>query len=98
VRSLGTIKDSTRQAHGFTFYTCTTPHGVGRRRHHGGQVIGKTDKKGAAIEEGPISALGFLATACDILGIDASKQNTSPGGRPVRIVDKGATPIKDLLA
>jgi hypothetical protein len=64
----------------------------------GGQVIGKTDKEGAAVEERPISALDFLATVCGILGIDAGKQNTSPGGRPVRIVDKGATPIKELLA
>jgi uncharacterized protein (DUF1501 family) len=64
----------------------------------GGQVIGKTDKEGAAVEERPISALDFLATVCGVLGIDASKQNTSPGGRPVRIVDKGATPIKELLA
>jgi hypothetical protein len=35
---------------------------------------------------------------CGLLGIDASKQNTSPGGRPVRIVDKGAAPIKELVA
>jgi hypothetical protein len=62
----------------------------------GGQVIGKTDREGAAVEERPISALDFMATVCNILGIDANKQNTAANGRPIRIVDKGATPIKEL--
>jgi hypothetical protein len=64
----------------------------------GGQVIGKTDKEGAAVEERTISALDFMATVCKILGIDADKQDTAANGRPIRIVDKGATPIKELLA
>jgi hypothetical protein len=63
----------------------------------GGQVIGKTDKEGATVVERPISALDFLATICELLGINWKKQNNTPIGRPIRIVDKGATPIKELL-
>jgi hypothetical protein len=44
-----------------------------------------------------VSALDFLATVCKILGIDYNKQNESSTGRPIRIVDKGANPIRELL-
>jgi hypothetical protein len=63
----------------------------------GGQVIGKTDSEGAAVVERPISALDFLATVCEVLGINWKKQNHTPIGRPIRLVDKGANPIKELL-
>jgi uncharacterized protein (DUF1501 family) len=64
----------------------------------GGQVIGKTDKEGATVVERPISALDFMATVCSILGINHNKLNNTPIGRPIRIVDKGAKPITELLA
>ena len=63
----------------------------------GGQVVGKTDKEGAAVVERPISALDFLATVCQVLGIKHTKQNTTPIGRPIRIVDKGAKVIEELF-
>lgn len=63
----------------------------------GGQVIGQTDKEGATVVDRPISVLDFLATICAILGIDHNKRNDAPGGRPIRIVDKGANPLKELL-
>jgi uncharacterized protein (DUF1501 family) len=64
----------------------------------GGQVIGKTDKEGASVVDRPVSALDFLATVCKVLGIDWTKMNRAPGGRPIRIVDKGARPISELFA
>jgi hypothetical protein len=64
----------------------------------GGQVIGKTDREGFDIIDRPISGLDFLASVCKVLGIDYTKQNQTPVGRPIRIVDKGATPIKELFA
>jgi hypothetical protein len=64
----------------------------------GGQVIGKTDKEGATVEGRPVSAIDFMATVCQVLGIDHTKQNTANNGRPVRIVDKGANPVKELFA
>jgi hypothetical protein len=63
----------------------------------GGQVIGKTDKEGANVIERPITTLDFMATICQALNIDHNKRNTAPGGRPIRIVDKGANPIKELF-
>jgi uncharacterized protein (DUF1501 family) len=63
----------------------------------GGQAVGKTDKEGAAVEERPISGLDFLATVCKVLGVDYTKQNQTPIGRPIRIVDKGANPVKALF-
>ncbi len=63
----------------------------------GGQVIGKTDKEGATVEERPISSLDFMATVCKILGIDYERKNTA-NGRPIRIVDKGEKPITELYS
>jgi len=63
----------------------------------GGQVVGKTDKEGATVVERPTSALDFLATVCSVLGIDYNRQNNTPNGRPIRIVDKGANPVKEVL-
>ena len=64
----------------------------------GGQVVGKTDRDGFDIVERKISGPDFLATVCKVLSIDYTKQNQTPIGRPIRIVDKGATPVKELFA
>jgi uncharacterized protein (DUF1501 family) len=63
----------------------------------GGQVVGKTDKEGATVVERPTSAVDFMATVCSVLGINYDKQNNTPNGRPIRLVDKGAKPITELL-
>ena len=42
--------------------------------------------------------LYVLATVCLALGIDPTKQNQSNVGRPIRIVDKSASPIKEVPA
>jgi uncharacterized protein (DUF1501 family) len=64
----------------------------------GGQVIGKTDQEGGSVEERKVSTIDFMATVCSILGIDHNKVNQTPIGRPIRIVEKGANPIRELLA
>ena len=64
----------------------------------GGQAVGRTDAEGAEVVERPVSAVDFMATVCQALGIDYTKQNQTPIGRPVRIADKGAQPIKELFA
>ncbi len=63
----------------------------------GGQVIGKTDKEGGTVVDRQVSALDFLATVCVSLGIDPNKQNMTPIGRPIRVVDKGAKPVTELI-
>jgi hypothetical protein len=64
----------------------------------GGQVIGRTDKEGAEVVDRPVSAVDFMATVCQALGIDYTKQNQTSIGRPVRIAEKGATSVKELFA
>jgi uncharacterized protein (DUF1501 family) len=64
----------------------------------GGQVIGQTSAGGEAVEERPVTMPDFLATVCAALGIDPTKQNESNIGRPIRITDLGAKPIKDVIA
>jgi len=62
----------------------------------GGQVVGKTSKDGMTVEDRKVAVTDFLATVCVALGIDPTKQNQSNVGRPIRIVDKAATPIKGV--
>ncbi|MFO0879024.1 MAG: DUF1501 domain-containing protein [Gemmataceae bacterium] len=64
----------------------------------GGQVIGKTDKEGANVIERPVNAMDFLATVCSVLGVNYTKINTTNNNRPVRIVDKAAKVVKEVLA
>ncbi len=63
----------------------------------GGQAVGKTDAEGAEVIDRPTSAQDFLATVCKVIGIDYTKVNNTPIGRPIRIVDKGGEPIKELV-
>jgi Protein of unknown function (DUF1501) len=64
----------------------------------GGQVIGKTSADGGTVEDRKVSVPDFLATVCMALGLDATKQNNSNVGRPIRLVEPGAEPIKEVLA
>src|SRR5438445_2371909 len=53
----------------------------------GGTVYGKTDAEGAAVEDGKTNATDFLATVCELMGVDYTKENETPTKRPIRIVD-----------
>jgi Protein of unknown function (DUF1501) len=64
----------------------------------GGQVIGKTSPDGMEVVERPVGVTDLLATVCRALGVDPMKQNISNVGRPIRIVDKSARPIDEILA
>jgi hypothetical protein len=63
----------------------------------GGQVIGRTSADGTTVEERPVSVPDLLATVCQALGIDPLKPNMSNVGRPIRIVDKEAHPLQEIL-
>jgi len=64
----------------------------------GGQVIGKTSDDGMEVKERPVGVEDFLGTVATAVGIDISKQNNSNVGRPIRIVEPTAKPIKEVLA
>lgn len=73
---------------------CTWMAGGGVR---GGQTIGRTDSNGASVVDRPISAKDYLASLCMVLGIDAKHEIQTSIGRPIRIVDNGAEPVRELL-
>jgi hypothetical protein len=64
----------------------------------GGQVVGKTSPDGTTVAERPVPVIDFLATICGALGIDGTKWNLSNVGRPIRIVDKAARPVEEVIA
>jgi hypothetical protein len=63
-----------------------------------GQVYGKTSPDGVEVKENPVSVPNLLATICTAMGLDPKKQNDSNVGRPIRLVEPTATPIKEVLS
>ena len=55
----------------------------------GGRVVGSTSEGGNDIANRPVGVADFLCTVCHSLGIDPRKENQTPIGRPIRIVDGG---------
>jgi Protein of unknown function (DUF1501) len=64
----------------------------------GGQVVGKTSADGSMAEERKVSVPDLLSTVCLALGLDIEKKNNSNVGRPIRLVEPDAKPIKEVLA
>ena len=63
----------------------------------GGQVIGSSTADGTAVADDPVTANDLFCTICQALDVDPRKENMSPLGRPMKIVDGGA-PVKKLFA
>jgi hypothetical protein len=64
----------------------------------GGQVVGRTSADGAAVEDRPVTAADLLGTVVLALGLDPARQNMSGVGRPIRLVEPGAVPLREVLA
>lgn len=62
----------------------------------GGQVVGATSSDGAEVAERPVTVHDLMRTICEVLKIDPRKENRTPGGFPVKIVDGGKV-VKELL-
>jgi uncharacterized protein (DUF1501 family) len=65
---------------------------------NGGQAHGRTSADGTTVETAPTEVKHFLATVCQALGIDHTRQNMSNVGRPIRIVEPSAVPLREVLA
>lgn len=63
----------------------------------GGRVIGASTPDGSDVKDRPVAVNDLLATFCRSLKVDPSKENISPQGRPIKIVD-GGSPVEDLFA
>lgn len=64
----------------------------------GGQAIGSTGDDGMTVTDRQVSVADFYATLCAALGIDPRKENISPEGRPISLVDRDGEPIKELVS
>jgi hypothetical protein len=62
----------------------------------GGQAYGDSGKDGLEVKANPVTVPDLIATVCKALDIDPEKQNMS-NGRPIRIAEKGARPIKAVI-
>lgn len=63
----------------------------------GGQVIGASSDDGMTVKDRPVASTDFLATICQAVGVDHTTSNISNVGRPIRIAELTANPIKELL-
>jgi hypothetical protein len=63
----------------------------------GGQVIGETDKSGTEVKSNPVTVQDLFQSVCKCLKIDATKENMSPIGRPIKVVDGGKA-VKELVS
>jgi hypothetical protein len=62
-----------------------------------GQAVGSTGKLGMEVEGRPTRTVDFMATLCQALGIDYTKKNTTPDGRPIGIAGDGARPVPEVV-
>jgi hypothetical protein len=62
----------------------------------GGRVIGATNEGGNAITRGRVTVPDLMCSICHAMGIDPRKENQTPIGRPIRIVD-GGNHVRELF-
>jgi hypothetical protein len=60
-------------------------------------VVGTTDARGEEPVERPIAPPEVFATLLAALGVDAGEALVTPDGRPVRLVDDGIEPVREVL-
>lgn len=60
----------------------------------GGQVIGESSDDGTSIKHDPVTVQDLFSTVCKSLKVDPHKENLSPIGRPLKIVDGGKPVVK----
>src|SRR5215469_6047803 len=63
----------------------------------GGQVIGASDDIGATPKDRPTTPAEVAATIYHSLGIPIETELPGSGGRPIRVVDNGVEPIRELF-
>ncbi len=63
----------------------------------GGQVIGRTSEDGMTVADRPVTVPDLLGTMVLALGLDPMEQNMSNVGRPIRLIDPNAKPLRECL-
>jgi hypothetical protein len=65
----------------------------------GGQVHGRTSPDGTTVEaERPTAVPDLIATIALALGLNPTRENISNVGRPIRLVDANAQPLREVLS
>jgi hypothetical protein len=63
----------------------------------GGQAVGASDAIGSAPKDRPVSPAEIAATVYEGLGLSLDVELPGPDGCPIRLVDVGVEPIRELL-
>jgi uncharacterized protein (DUF1501 family) len=63
----------------------------------GGQVVGATSADATDVKDRPVSVADLFCSFCQALKINPRKENMTPIGRPIKIVD-GGHPVKELFS
>jgi hypothetical protein len=63
----------------------------------GGQVIGSSNETGTDVKDHPVAVTDLLTSVCHSLKINPKKENMSPIGRPIKIVDGGSV-VRELFS
>lgn len=63
----------------------------------GGQVIGSSSADGSEVKDRPVGVTDLMNTFCHALKIDPTRENMTPVGRPIKVVD-GGKPVLELFA
>lgn len=88
------VNDNGGRDHWARVFSCfMAGGGIGK-----GQVIGSSDIDGMEPDERPVQVPDLHATIVRALGIDHTLELTTPNGRPMTLVRKGANPIDELFA
>jgi hypothetical protein len=85
-------KDAGRDHHARVFSCLMAGGGV-----KGGRVIGSSDKDGMEPADRPVQVADLHASVCHALGIDFTRELTTPLGRPMKLVKEGAKPVSELF-
>lgn len=86
-------KDAGRDHHARVFSCIMAGGGV-----KGGRVIGSSDKDGMDPADRPVQVADLHASVCHALGINFTRELTTPLGRPMKLVKEGAKPVGELFA
>lgn len=62
-----------------------------------GTVVGRTDAKGEAPIEQPVSPANLFSTVLSALGANLHQTLDAPNGRPVPVVEDDVRPIREIL-
>ena len=63
-----------------------------------GVAAGQTDARGEELDGFAVSPKDLYATVLHALGVDTEASLTTPDGRPIRVIDEDAEPVRRVLA